>query len=187
MIVGIEGKVEKKEPTRVLINCNGIIYEVHISLNCSNSIKSENIKLLITQIIREDAWSLYGFLEQNEKKMFDTLIKINGIGPKVAIAICSTYTPESFFKIVENKDAKALEKVPGIGTKSAGRIIVELAGFGLDLALKNNQNQTINETVLALESLGFKMELIQKVLQTCTSTTTPELVKEALKKLQGIR
>jgi len=96
MIVGIEGIVEKKEPTFIHLNVNGLIYEVNISINTSNSIKESRVKLLITQIIREDANLLFGFMEANEKKMFDTLIKINGVGPKVGLAICSTFTPSTF-------------------------------------------------------------------------------------------
>ena len=76
MIVGIEGSVEKKEPTFVHINVNGMIHEVNISLNTSNTIKESKVKLLVRQIIREDASLLFGFIEANEKKMFDTLIKI---------------------------------------------------------------------------------------------------------------
>ena len=86
MIVGIEGIVEKKDPTFVHLNLNGLIHEVNISLNTSNAIKESKVKLLVTQIIREDVDLLFGFMEVNEKKMFDTLIKINGVGPKVAMA-----------------------------------------------------------------------------------------------------
>ena len=95
MIVGLVGKVTKKEPTLLNVNVNGIIYEVFVSLNCSSKIISEDVTLQITHIIREDSQSLYGFLDINEKKLFDTVIKINGVGPKVALAICSTFTPSS--------------------------------------------------------------------------------------------
>lgn len=188
MIVGIEGKIDKKEQTRVLINCNGLIHEVFVSVNCSNSIKGDTAKLHTTHIIREDAWNLYGFLDMNEKVMFDTLIKINGIGPKVAMAICSTYSPATFAIITQDKDAKALERVPGIGAKTAGRIMVELAGFSLELAGgRESANTPQHEAMLALESLGFKNDIISKTLQGCISTNTADLVKEALKKLQGIK
>ncbi len=188
MIAGIRGKIEKKELTKVYIDCSGIIYEVFISINCSQALKDGEIKLLITEIIREDNWSLYGFLDSSEKIMFDTLIKINGVGAKVGMAICSTFTPATFAKIVESKDAKALQRVPGIGPKSAGRIMVELAGFTLELGEKESKEGSANhEAYLALESLGFKGDIINKVLKLCTAQSTSDIVKEALKRLQSQR
>jgi Holliday junction DNA helicase RuvA len=185
MIVGIQGKIEKKEPTFLHINVNGLIYEVFISINCSSSIITNDVKLFTTQIIREDTNSLYGFLDINEKKLFDTVIKINGVGPKVALAICSTFTPSSFAQIVSTSDVGMLKRVPGIGPKGASRILVELSGFVVDGNSDENSN-TINasEAVMALESLGFKKDNINKALKGCTGTTTAELVKEALKNLQ---
>ncbi len=184
MIVGIEGIIEKKESTFLHINTNGIIHEVFVSINCSSSISENKVKLYISQIIREDANTLYGFLNKNEKKLFDTVIKINGVGPKVALAICSTFTPSSFAQIVSNNDVDTLKRVPGIGPKGASRILVELSGFVVDNS--NNEedaNLNISDAILALESLGFKKEIINKTLKTCTSNSTQELVKEALKKL----
>jgi len=184
MIVGIEGKIEKKEPTFLHINVNGLIYEVFVSINCSSSIVKDSIKLFVTQIIKEESNSLYGFLDQNEKKMFDTVIKINGVGPKVAMAICSTFTPSGFEQIINNKDVGMLKRVPGIGPKGASRILVELSGFVVDSDEKSVSNQSGIEAAMALESLGFKKEQVNKILLTCSSNDTAGLVKEALRKLQ---
>lgn len=184
MIIGLIGKVVKKEPTVVWLNVNGVIYEVFVSLNCSSKIISDEVKFEITEVIREDAHNLYGFLDTNEKKLFDTVIKINGVGPKVGLAICSTFTPTSFAQIITNHDVNMLKRVPGIGPKGASRILVELSGFVVD-GLESGEDSNINlEASLALESLGFKKDLITTVLKTCTSTTTSELVREALRKLQ---
>lgn len=185
MIVGIEGSVEKKEPTFVHINVNGLIYEVFISINCSSSIIDKSVKLYTTQIIKEDSSNLYGFSDINEKKLFDTVIKINGVGPKVALAICSTFTPSSFAQIVETKDVSMLKRVPGIGPKGASRILVELSGFVItDDNVSSESNNSGSEAAMALESLGFKKDQINKVLSSCSSSDTAGLVKEALKKLQ---
>ncbi|QKF73672.1 RuvABC resolvasome, subunit RuvA [Aliarcobacter faecis] len=184
MIIGLIGKILKKEPTIIQLNVNGVIYEVFVSLNCSSKIISDDVKLEITEIIREDAHSLYGFLDSNEKKLFDTVIKINGVGPKVALAICSTFTPTSFSQIITNHDINMLKRVPGIGPKGASRILVELSGFIVD---GSNQDEATNinlEASMALESLGFKKDLVTTVLKSCTSATTSELVREALRKLQ---
>jgi len=132
MIVGIEGIVEHRDPTCIHLNVNGLIYEVHTSINTSNAIQDKRVKLYATQIIREDTNALYGFMQKNEKKMFDTLIKINGVGPKVALAVCSTFTPETFARVVSSKDVGMLKRVPGIGPKAASRILVELADFIVD-------------------------------------------------------
>lgn len=185
MIVGIEGSIEKKEPTLIHLNVNGLIYEVFVSLNCSAQITKNNVKLYTTHIIKEDSQSLYGFVDNNEKKLFDTVIKINGVGPKVALAICSTFTPTTFAQIVNNHDVSMLKRVPGVGPKQASRILVELSGFIIDSSsASDNGNSSALEASLALESLGFKKDVVSKVLTGCISTNTSDLVKEALKKLQ---
>ncbi len=183
MIVGIEGKIELKEPTYLHINVAGVIYEVNISLNCFNSISGDEVKLLISQIIREDSNSLYGFVQEDEKKIFDKLIKINGIGSKVALAVCSTFTPNKFADIMNSKDASMLKKVPGIGPKSANRILVELSDF--ELSTSSNGLSDKSEAVMALESLGFKRDLIMRALSN-EDGDTATLVKKALKKLSKI-
>ncbi len=185
MIVGIEGKIEKKDPTFIHINVNGLIYEVFVSINCSAAIISDTIKLHTTQIIKEESNNFYGFLDIDEKRLFDTVIKINGVGPKVAMAICSTFTPTSFAQIVEMNDISMLKRVPGIGPKGASRILVELSGFVVSSSsVEGSLNQSASEAVMALESLGFKKEQINKALSNAASTDTAGLVKEALKKLQ---
>ncbi len=186
MIVGIEGTVERKEPTFVHVNVNGIIYEVQVSINTSNSIQDKKTKLFVTQVIREDANLLFGFMDLNEKKMFDTVLKINGVGPKVGLAICSTFTPSTFAKVVASKDVSMLKRVPGIGPKAASRILVELADFIVDGNEESGGHSgALGEAVMALESLGFKKDAIQKALNGCTGDTST-LVKEGLKKLQRL-
>lgn len=185
MIVGIEGKIEKKDPTFVHINVGGLIYEVFVSVNCSSAIVGDSVKLYTTQIIKEESNNLYGFLDFDEKRLFDTVIKINGVGPKVAVAICSTFTPTSFAQIVQTNDIGMLKRVPGIGPKGASRILVELSGFVISSTSEgSNFGQSASEAVMALESLGFKKEQINKALVNAVSTDTAGLVKEALKKLQ---
>ena len=183
MLVGIEGSIEKKEQTLLHINTNGLIYEVHISINTSNSIVEDRVKLLLTQIIREDTNLLFGFLDKNEKKMFDTLIKINGIGVKVAMAICSTFSPTTFAEIIANGNSNMLKKVVGVGAKSANRILVELSDFTID----NNHNidSSVRDAILALESLGFKSEDIQLAIKGASGDTT-SIVKYALKNLNKL-
>ena len=184
MIVGLEGKIEKKEPTCLHMNIQGVIYEVFVSINCSSAIKTNNTKILTTHIIKEESSSLYGFIDENEQTLFNTLIKINGVGPKVALAICSTFIPTTFMQIVNEKNVDMLKRVPGIGPKNASRILVELSGFIIDSQdIPQSTHANKHEAVMALESLGFKKDQIVKALNSCTSASTSELVKEALKKL----
>lgn len=187
MIIGLEGIVEYKEPTSVHLNVNGVVYEVFVSLHTYSAISSDKIRLHIHHVIREDAQQLYGFAQKNEKILFEGMLKINGIGPKAAVAICSTFTPEQFAGIISSKDVNALKKVPGIGPKSAARIMVELAGF--DAILLNSGTTATTATTeasMALESLGFKKEQIAKALSASTATDTAALVKDALKQLQKL-
>ena len=186
MIVGIEGVVEKKDPTFVHINVNGIIYEVNVSVNTSNAINEAKIKLFNTQIIREDANLLFGFIDMHEKRMFDTLIKINGVGPKVAMAACSTFTPITFSRVVTDRDVGLLKRVPGNGPKAASRILVELADFIVENKEASlEMDCSMSDAILALESLGFKREQIKKALDGATGDTSA-LVKHGLKRLQRL-
>jgi Holliday junction DNA helicase RuvA len=189
MIAGLSGNIEYKEPGFVHLDVNGVVYEVFISLQSFSALGSEKVKLHTTHIVREDAQLLYGFIEKSEKKLFERLIKINGVGPKVAMAICSTYTPSQFATVINNKDLNGVKKVPGIGPKSAGRILVELAGFDEELLQNGSGDQksaSYSQATEALESLGFKKDKISKVLSSCSGDDTASLVKEALKLLQTI-
>ncbi|WP_334094361.1 Holliday junction branch migration protein RuvA [Helicobacter typhlonius] len=193
LIIGLRGITRKIEPMFVELDVGGVIYGVQMSLNATTSLKSQvdsqshsEVRILCTHIIREDAHLLFGFIEDMERQTFERLIKINGVGPKVALAILSTYTPTHFATIIANKDIDALKKVPGIGPKSAGKIMVDVAGFFSELLQNQNmepQNNLAKEASLALKSLGFKEGEIAKALRGIEATNVSELVKEALKRL----
>ncbi|WP_334085732.1 Holliday junction branch migration protein RuvA [Helicobacter typhlonius] len=193
LIIGLRGITRKIEPMFVELDVGGVIYGVQMSLNATTSLKSQvdsqshsEVRILCTHIIREDAHLLFGFIENMERQTFERLIKINGVGPKVALAILSTYTPTHFATIIANKDIDALKKVPGIGPKSAGKIMVDVAGFFAELLQNQNmepQNNLAKEASLALKSLGFKEGEIAKALRGIEATNVSELVKEALKRL----
>ena len=193
LIIGLRGITRKIEPMFVELDVGGVIYGVQMSLNATTSLKSQvdsqshsEVRILCTHIIREDAHLLFGFIEDMERQTFERLIKINGVGPKVALAILSTYTPTHFATIIANKNIDALKKVPGIGPKSAGKIMVDVAGFFAELLQNQNmepQNNLAKEASLALKSLGFKEGEIAKALRGIEATNVSELVKEALKRL----
>lgn len=182
MIAALIGSVYKKNATSVFFNVNGVVYEVFMSLNSLANVE-ENDTLLITQIIREDSMILYGFLDKSEKDLFDMLIKINGIGPKVAITICSSFSPQDFIDIVYNNDFVGLKKVPGIGEKMAKRIMVEIAGK-LDSISTYSLPQHKKEAIEALESLGFKVTDIIAFVENSQATNTSSIIKETLQKIK---
>lgn len=187
MIAGIHGKIVEKELSYCdVLTAGGVIYRVHISLSCYSAIKDKEITFYTTAIYREDSQTLYGFLNRNEQKMFETLLKVNGVGPKVAMAICSTFTPAAFAEVVANQDLKTIKKVPGIGAKSGGLILVQLGEFSTQLVAEETspKTQAVYEATMALETLGFKKDMINKVLGQCSGTTVEELIKEALAKFQ---
>ncbi len=169
------------------LEVQGVVYEVFVSLNTSTQLDSMDksaIFLHTTHILREDSESLYGFVTEEEKRLFDRLIRLSGVGPKVALAICSTFKPSEFVEAVRQKSVAKLKKVPGIGPKSAQRILMELGEF--ELQTSNVASEAVSQAIQALESLGFKKEQIQKALAQCEATDTAGLVKEALKKIQKI-
>ena len=181
MIYALNGKVFEKNEGKIYLNTpSGIIYEINISLITFSKIeKNESVLILITEIIKENEYTLYGFLDKDEKKLFDSLLKINGVGPKAALGIISTLTPAEFMNAVQSADVNTLKKVPGIGPKSAKRIIMEMGEFEINSA-DNEQTQAI----IALENLGFKRSDIVKVLKD-EKGSVEELIKAALKKLGG--
>lgn len=184
MIIGLKGKIEKVEPNFVALDVHGVVYGIHISLSCSLSLKAQDeVKLLITEIIREDAFMLFGFTQKLEQEIFERLIKINGVGPKVAMAILSTFSPEDFVKIIESKNVQALQKVSGIGAKGASKIMVDLAGF-FDFSKEDSISQAHKEASMALEGLGFKKGDIAQVLKKISAQETSAIIKEALKFFQ---
>ncbi len=184
MIVALEGEVIKKEPTSLHIKTkSGLVYLVKVSLNSSPKITTDRVYLHTTLIIKEDSHTLYGFIEPLEKTMFDRVIKINGVGPSTALAICSTFTPEAFAEAVTTQDLDSIKLVPGIGPKSAKRILIELGDFILVPKEESIDTKSKKDAILALESLGFKKDKIQKALKDSNSKDTGELIKEALKRL----
>lgn len=182
MIQALEGVVSAKEPTFIIIKTNGgVSYGVTVSLFCSPHLeKGQRAELHTTMIVKEDSHRLYGFLDKNEQKMFELLLKVNGIGATTAMAVCSSLDTNSFYKALTLGDENAFKQVPGIGPKSAKRIIVELGDAKIALESGDEKQK---QALQALVSLGFKQDRALKALSECKAQETGELIKEALKKL----
>lgn len=177
MIAALKGVVFRKDATKILFDVNNVIYEIFMPLDAIEKVKEKDT-IIITHIIREDASLLFGFLEVAQKNLFDSLIKINGIGPKVALAICNYFSPNELLSIIANNDYISLKKIPGIGEKNAKRIIVELK---IDDTIENNIDNTKQEALSALETLGFKRSEVIKLLEKSSAKTTQGIIKDVLK------
>ena len=183
MIVGLSGIVEKIEVNFLHLNVNDIIYHINISMFTSEAIKkNDKIKFHISQIIQENSNILYGFINEDEKYIFDNLIKINGVGTKVVMSICSTFSPSELSYILKEKNISLLRKVKGIGTKVANKIFLENENIVSHILYeKDNELFLIKEKAIsALESLGFKKKDIEKVMIGLKSKNVNLLIKESL-------
>lgn len=187
MIAGLRGVVQEAKIGKIFLDVGGVIYDVNVSLHTSSELKADmEARVWITEIIREDAYLLFGFLQKEEQRIFERLIKINGVGPKVAMAILSTYTPQNFAQIVEQKNISALQKVSGVGAKGASKIMVDLAGFFDFSSQEDGEQKAREDAILALEGLGFKKSEIANAMKKICARETAQIIKEALKNLQNI-
>ncbi|MFZ1807487.1 MAG: Holliday junction branch migration protein RuvA [Cyclobacteriaceae bacterium] len=194
MIAFLKGKLVHKEPTFVIIEVNGIGYQVSISLNTFSEIKDkENIQLSTYLQVREDAHILYGFSNNAEKSMFQNLIAVNGVGPNTAMVVLSYLPPNELQQAITEEDVGALQAVKGIGGKTAQRIILELKDklrkepIGETGGIAGIRHNTMrNEALTALMTLGIGKAAAEKSIDTVlkksgNTVSLEELVKLALK------
>ncbi len=197
MLYHIEGTVTDFETNLVVIDCGGIGYALNASLNTISGVKlGERAKLYAYEYIREDAHDLFGFLTKGEKRCFEMLIGISGVGPKAAISILSSNTPESLALAVLNGDVKALTCAPRIGKKIAQRIILELkdklaketaaSDFGGVMPVvpaQTEESSARSDAIAALAVLGYSMPEINAALRTLQTDemTVEQIVKAALR------
>ncbi|MBJ7884590.1 Holliday junction branch migration protein RuvA [Bacillaceae bacterium HSR45] len=198
MYAYIKGKLTQLFPTHVVVDVNGVGYEIQTpnSYRFQKYLDKE-VQIFTSLIVREDAQLLYGFINEEEKDMFLSLIKVTGIGPKSALAILATSTPNEVKQAIENENDAYLTKFPGIGKKTARQIVLDLKGKVqiteentdtlLNVMNESNANESmIKEAMLALEALGYsKRELskVEKVLKQCNMESVDEAVKIGLQTL----
>lgn len=191
--------VDKQQPGKMVINVNGVGYDVETSLQTFFQFEhmTEVVNLYIHTIVREDAFLLYGFADKKERALFRALIKVNGVGPKVAIGILSSVTPEEFVQTIIQQNALALTRLPGIGKKTAERLVIEMKDsieqlYQHDVApLSSVSTKTAiyeqNEAISALEVLGYKTQEVIKVIKKIDDghKTCEQLIRQALPILSG--
>ena len=192
MYAYIKGKISEVNPTNIVVDNNGIGYEVVVANPYEYHLNEERT-VFISQQVREDSNVLYGFSNKEQKKVFLLLLKVKGVGPKSALAILAGGTSEEIIGAIENQDAVYLTKFPGIGKKSAQQIILDLQGK-VDFNMTNISsapktiNNYLSDAILALEALGYsKKELtkIEKKLSTHQFNSVDEYVKQGLRLLMN--
>lgn len=193
MIAQIRGRLVEKTPTYVVVDCGGVGYQLNISLTTYSNLKDgENCMLHTHLVVREDAQILYGFVEPSEKKLFQLLISVSGVGPATGIMILSSAEPSEIRNAIVSGDVGWFKSVKGIGPKTAQRLIIDLkdklSKESIDPDFYSTEGNTVKEEALsALLMLGFNKnqaeKSVEKLLRIDAGLTVEEVIKNALKGL----
>ncbi len=195
----IQGRLASLEPTQAVIDCGGVGYLLEISLNTYEALRRADgdvVKLYAHHVVREDAQQLFGFSDMAEREMFRLLVSISGVGNQTARVMLSSLTVDELRNAIQTQDVKKVQRVKGIGAKTAQRIVLELADkMGVvgsqHLSVGGQQaSQARDEAMTALTMLGFAKPAVEKLLMSqdwknadSTPMTVEEIIKEGLKRL----
>ena len=195
----IQGRLASLEPTQAVIDCGGVGYLLEISLNTYEALRRADgdvVKLYAHHVVREDAQQLFGFSDMAEREMFRLLVSISGVGNQTARVMLSSLTVDELRNAIQTQDVKKVQRVKGIGAKTAQRIVLELADkMGVvgsqHLSVGGQQaSQARDEAMTALTMLGFAKPAVEKLLMSqdwknadSTPMTVEEIIKECLKRL----
>ena len=193
MLDYIRGRVTSKSPTRLILEVAGVGFLLHIPLSTFEKISNHGEVTILTQLfIREDQIKIFGFATGDERDLFQLLLSVNGIGPTMAIAILSGSTVDDIKYAVAREDAKALEKIKGVGKKTAERIILELKGMlkgitsSMPRGMDARQKALVSDAIMALVSLGYGRSVAENAVSEVvrklqTIDNVEVIVREALK------
>ncbi|MFY8213760.1 MAG: Holliday junction branch migration protein RuvA [Flavobacterium sp.] len=188
MIAHIQGKLVEKTPTDVVIDCGGVGYHIHISLHTYALLpQSDFVKLYTYLQIKEDAHSLFGFVEKSERELFKLLLSVSGIGASIARTMLSSLDPKQIIQALAVGDLATIQSIKGIGLKTAQRAILDLKDkvvkiYQIDEVSLSSNNTNKDEALSALEVLGFNRKIAEKVIGRLAKDT-PDASVEALIKL----
>ena len=193
MITHLKGKLIEKNPTNIVLDCNGVGYSVNISLHTFSQLPSgENVKLFIHLQVREDSHTLFGFSSKVEREVFRLLISVSGIGASIARTMLSTLSPEQVMEAITQNNIAVIQSVKGIGAKTAQRVVLDLKDkiikiYGLDEVSLVSSNTKRNEALSALETLGFARKQTEKICDDIVNknpnASVETIIKQALKNL----
>lgn len=193
MITHIQGKLVEKNPTDIVIDCNGVGYLLNISLHTFSQIPDqENIKLYTHLQVREDSHTLFGFSSLAEREIFRLLISVSGIGASTARTMLSSLTPKQVREGIATENVSLIQSIKGIGLKTAQRTVIELKDkvlkvYDIDEVSVSQDNTAKDEALSALEVLGFNKKqaerAIDKFISSQPNANVETIIKEALKNL----
>lgn len=203
MITRIHGTLLEKQPPFLTLDVHGLAYEIQASMNTFYRLPDVGATVILHThfVVREDAQMLFGFYDQHERALFRTLLKVNGIGPKIALAILSSIEPDAFVRCVEDQNTTALQRLPGIGKKTAERLIVEMRDRLADWSfaegsitvatnipnIKGKGRAAEMDAVSALVALGYKPQEASKAIAQVLADdlSSQELIRLALRNMNN--
>ena len=191
MIAHLQGKLVEKTPTQVVIDCGGVGYHVNISLHTYSLLPATDFIKLFTHLqIKEDAHTLFGFVEKSEREIFKLLLSVSGIGASIARTMLSSLDPKQITNAIASGDVVTIQSIKGIGSKTAQRVIVDLKEkvlklYDLDEVSMSQSNTNRDEALSALEVLGFVRKtserIVEKIIKEDPDSSVESIIKRALK------
>lgn len=198
MIGQVRGIILEKQPPQLLVDVQGIGYEIDAPMSTFYQLPDagQEVSLFTHFVVREDAHHLYGFYTRDERHLFRTLLKVNGVGPRLALTILSSTTPEEFVRCVLNNDTASLVRLPGVGKKTAERLVIEMRDKLSDWCLgaasegatlikqdSNGRHQTLQDAISALITLGYKQQEANRMVTKIDDgeASSEELIRRALR------
>lgn len=193
MITHLQGKLVEKTPTQVVIDCGGVGYHVNISLHTYSLLPTTDFIKLFTHLqIKEDAHTLFGFVEKSEREIFKLLLSVSGIGASIARTMLSSLDPKQITNAIASGDVLTIQSIKGIGSKTAQRVILDLKEkilklYDLDEVSMSQSNTNRDEALSALEVLGFVRKaserIVEKIVKEAPESSVEFIIKQALKNL----
>ena len=193
MIAHLQGKLVEKSPTQIIIDCGGVGYHVNISLHTYSLLPNTDFIKVYTHLqIKEDAHTLFGFVEKSEREIFKMLLSVSGIGASIARTMLSSLDPKQITNAIASGDVVTIQSIKGIGSKTAQRVILDLKEkvlklYDLDEVSMSQSNTNRDEALSALEVLGFLRKsserVVEKIVKDDPEATVESIIKKALKNL----
>jgi holliday junction DNA helicase RuvA len=193
MIAHLQGKLVEKSPTHIVLDCGGVGYHINISLYTYSLLPATDFIKLFTHLqIKEDAHTLFGFVEKSEREIFKLLLSVSGIGASIARTMLSSLDPKQITNAIASGDVMTIQSIKGIGSKTAQRVILDLKEkvlklYDLDEVSMSQNNTNRDEALSALEVLGFVRKtserVVEKIVKEAPESSVEHIIKQALKNL----